>query len=138
MLMVFIFINPVISQFNRNLNMITGLCLQGIALILLITIPPGSFGLTILYTLLYALGFSIFRPFIDCLFAEVTEGKDRAGIYSFVNAAICLSSAIIGFVSGYIYTVNPQLIYAISIALLFICITLLVIIKRQQKNEQVS
>jgi MFS family permease len=125
MLGIFVFVIPAISRLNNTPVMITGLIIQGISLFLLTVIPPGSLALAILCMIAYAVGFGIFRPYIDTLLAKVTEGNDRAGIYSIVNAISCLSTALIGFVSGSMYLFNPRLIYIVSVAILAICAVIL-------------
>ena len=129
MLVVFIFINPVITRFNNMSNMVTGLLLQVLSLLMLITIPQNSLIMAILCVALFAIGFSIFKPFVDSLLAEVTEGKERAGIYAIVNALTCVVTAVIGFVSGYLYSFNPRAIYIVSILILFACVSILIWLK---------
>jgi len=130
MLFVFVFVNPVISKYNKLLTMIVGLLIQSISLFLLTVIPPSSLSITIACVALFAIGFSIFRPFIDAVFAEVTEGNERAGIYSLFNTITSILSALIGLVSGFLYVLNPRLLYIISIIILFSCIALLAMLIR--------
>ena len=121
MFVIFIFVVPVISRRNNVALMIAGLIIQAVSLLLLVVIPSGSLVLTILCIILYATGFGIFRPYIDSLLARVTEGNHRAGIYSIVNTLTCVLTALIGFVSGSLYLINPRLIYIVSIAILAVC-----------------
>lgn len=127
MLLIFVFVIPLISKVNSIYPMVAGLAIQGVALFLLTVIPAGRLWIAVLCITLYAVGFGIYRPFIDTLLAGVTEGNDRAGIYSIVNTITCIATALIGFVSGIMYIFNPRLIYIVSIALLAICITLLLV-----------
>jgi MFS family permease len=120
MLIVFVVITPIISRFNLVLNMIAGILLQAIALFLFIVIPHNNLAITIACVALFAVGFSLFRPFIDAILAQVTDGRDRAGIYSLLNTVIGLASALIGFYSGYLYQFNPRLIYLVSIGILLL------------------
>lgn len=133
MFIVFVFIIPAISRFNKYFNMIAGLGIQALALYFLIVIPAKNLTVAILCITLYALGFGIFRPFIDTLLAEVTEGRERAGMYSIVNTATCIATALIAFVSGNLYVFNPRLLYVISIAILLICGMILVIFLKSIK-----
>jgi MFS family permease len=126
MFIVFLLVIPLISRFNKMVNMIVGLIIQSVSLILLIIIPTKSMIITILCITLFAVGFGVFRPFIDSLLAEVTEGRERAGIYAIVNTITCVATALIAFVSGSIYLFNPRLLYIISIAILLICVSMLV------------
>ena len=130
MFVVFVFIVPLIGRFSKTANLIVGLLIQVASILLLILIPSGSLLQASVCIILFALGFGIFRPFIDLLFAEVTEGRERAGIYSIVFTFTCVVTALIGFVSGSIYAFNPRLIYIMSIAILLICILVLLIFEK--------
>ncbi len=125
---IFVFLNPIISKFNTKINMIVGLVIQSAALLLLIAIPEGSLVAALLCIILFGVGFGLFRPFVDSLLAEVTEGKERAGIYSIVNTFTCLSTALVGFVSGSIYIFNPRLIYVGSMVILLVCVVILAVL----------
>jgi MFS family permease len=125
MLLVFVFVVPYISRLNNTYVMISGLIIQGISLFLLTVIPAGNLLAAILCMVLYAVGFGIFRPYIDTLLAEVTEGNDRAGIYAIVNTVTCTATALIGFVSGSMYILNPRLIYIVSIVILVTSVVIL-------------
>lgn len=138
MFLLFIFVVPMISRLNNASIMITGLIIQGISLFMLTVIPTGNLAAAILCIVIYAVGFGIFRPYIDTLLAEVTEGNDRAGIYAIINTVTCLSTAGIGFVSGTMYLHNPRLLYDISIGILAFCAVLLTVylkfIRRKPAN----
>lgn len=125
MLLVFSFLTPRLPHFKRFNSMALGIFLQITALIMFILIPPARFGLTILCVFLFALGYGVAKPFIDSLLPEVTAGKERAGIYTIHNTVVSIFSAILGFASGYLYELNPDLIYIISIGFLIICILFL-------------
>jgi MFS family permease len=125
MFFIFVFIIPSISKNNNTRNMQLGLLIQAASLFLLILIPGGSLVSVILCIGVYAVGFGIFRPFLDTMLAEVTEGNERAGIYSLINTVTCVITALLGFVSGSIYVFNPRLLYIISIVILLANIILL-------------
>ncbi|MCX8130567.1 MAG: MFS transporter [Clostridia bacterium] len=127
---VFVFINPFISKFNKTITMILGIIIQAIALGLLISIPKDSMISAVLCIMVFAAGFGVFRPLIDSLLAEVTEGNERAGIYSIVNTATCIATALIGIVSGSLYVLNPKLLYIVSVAILLICVIILIYVYR--------
>jgi MFS family permease len=125
MLIVFVLIIPIISRFNLVLNMIIGIFIQAVALILFILIPSNHLASTIFCVALFALGFSLFRPFIDAILAEITDGRERAGIYSLLNTVISIFSSLLGLFSGYLYAINPRLIYLESVGILLILIIIL-------------
>lgn len=126
-LLIFIFINPIISRYNRRLNMVIGLIIQAFSLLLFIVIPHKSMILTIISVILFAIGFGVFRPLLDSLLADTTEGNERARIYSLMNTLTCILTSITGAVSGYLYVLNPRLIYILSIIILSACIIILII-----------
>lgn len=135
MFIVFVFVIPLVSKRNHTINMQFGIGVQAAALAMLILIPTGNMIAAILSIVFYAVGFGIFRPFVDSMLAEVSEGNSRAGIYSMINTITCAITALIGFVSGSIYLYNPKLIYVVSIFILTLCIILLgVYYKLNKKN----
>jgi len=139
MLLVFSFLTPRLSHERRFSHMAAGLIFQILALIVFITIPPAKFGTTIIAVILFAIGFGVVKPFNDSLLAEVTQGKERAGIYALHNTAVSISSAGMGLASGHLYQSNPNLIYVISISILFISIGLLIWLRLgQKKNTNVN
>lgn len=119
--LVLALVTPVIVKGARLRSMLLGLTLQMMALLLFILIPPHSFGWAMTTVALFAVGFGLFRPFLDSTFAEVTEGRERAGLYALLNVAVSGLSAAMGFVSGYLYHFNPILLYLISIGILAAC-----------------
>lgn len=127
MLVVFVFIIPLISRMSHTKNMLLGIGVQAVSLIMLILIPAGSIIAAIISIALYAVGFGVFRPFVDSMLAEVSGGTERAGIYSMVATITSLITALIGFVSGSIYILNPRLIYIASIIILAFSMLLLAV-----------
>jgi MFS family permease len=137
MLIVFVFIIPRISRFNLVLNMIAGAVIQALALLMLIIIPKNSLFTAIVCVAIFAVGFSLFRSFIDAILAEVSDGRERASIYSLINTVISLFSIIIGLASGYLFTYNPRSIYILSIGLLLLsAIFLSMLLKIENHNKK--
>ncbi len=133
MLFVFALLTPRLSHEKRFFHMAVGLAFQISALIMFVTLPTAKFWLAGIPVLLFALGFGVVKPFNDSVLAEVTQGKERAGIYAIHNTAVSISSAGMGLASGYLYRSNPALIYLISIGILTICIGCLVWLGAFQK-----
>ena len=102
--------------------LLVGLGFQLLSLAVLILIPPGNFWPLIIVIILYALGFGLFRPLVDALFADITEGKERAGLYGLNNTLTSILSALAGFYSGRLYQATPVSIYRFSFVLLLLCI----------------
>lgn len=135
MITTLVFINPFISGRSTINNMMLGLLLQAAALFLLVIISGSNFFVVAFCITLFAAGFGIFKPFADSMLAELTEGKARAIIYSLVNTGISTLSAVMGFVSGYIYDLNPRLIYITSIFILFLCFCILTVLKKSSSAD---
>jgi MFS family permease len=129
MIATLVIINPVVSGLNTINNMMIGLVLQAVALFLLVMISGDNFFVVVLCIIIFASGFGIFKPFADSMLAELTEGKDRAIIYSLVNTGIAALSSIMGFASGFIYDLNPRLIYITSIFILSFCLVILILLR---------
>lgn len=138
MLVVFVLVIPRISRFNLT-NMIVGIFIQIVSLILFILIPSHHLISAIFCVALFALGFSLFRPFIDAILAEVTDGRERAGIYSLLNTVISIFSSLLGLLSGYLYSIDPRLIYLESIGILLLSVLVLFLfwnVKRQKAKSE--
>jgi MFS family permease len=137
-LAVYLLAVPRLSRANHHWVMATGVLVQILALILLITIPAGKFGIAIVAVGLFALGFGMTKPFIDAVLARVTQGRERAGIYAVYNTAVSIISAGMGFASGYLYRLNPAWIYRISIGILLVCTGFLFYLNRFSQSESGS
>ncbi|HEX3043250.1 MAG TPA: MFS transporter [Bacillota bacterium] len=138
MLFVFAFLTPRLSHRKRFSHMAVGLVFQILALFMFITIPSAQFWPVIISVVLFALGYGVVKPFNDSVLAEVTAGKERAGIYAIHNTAVSISSAGMGVASGYLYKSNPDLIYVISIWILIVCIGFLAWLGSFQKKAIAS
>lgn len=136
MLCILTLLAPRLPHNKRFTFMAIGLVIQILALGLFITIPPSHFSLAILCVALFATGFGIVKPFIDAVLAEVSEGKERAGIYTIHNTAVSILSAGMGVASGYLYEIKPALIYLISIGILVGCVRFLTGILKNPANPE--
>jgi MFS family permease len=134
MLLIFLFVIPFISRFNMLKNIIIGFIIQAFSMLLFTMIPLGSLTTAIINMIVFAVGFSISRPFIDAALANATTGKERSGIYSLNNTLISIFGALSGLASGFLYKSNPRLLYYISSGILLICVILIMILLRKKKN----
>lgn len=120
-LLVFLAVTPRIGKKGGTAGMLSGLVIQGASLVMIALIPKGVLAAACLCVALYGLGYGIFKPFLDSLTADVSEGRERAGLYSLVNTAISIFSALIGYASGYIYAFDPRWIFFSTAVILGIC-----------------
>lgn len=134
-LIIFVFINPILAGLNRIKTIVVGLAIQIFACILYITVPAGNLYIAVLCVICYASGFSIFRPLIDSLFADSTEGHLRAGYYSLLNTVCCTLTAIMGAFSGYLYEFDKRSIYVVSVILLLACLVIIGVYSFKSKEQ---
>ena len=135
MLAVFVFVIPAISRLNIIGNMLAGAVIQLISLVWFIALPRNNLTAAVFCVIFFAVGFSVFRPFIDTALADVTDGRERAGIYSLLNAAVCLVSALVGLFSGYMFQFNPRLIYMVSAVILLSCAVILILFYKNHRLQ---
>lgn len=112
--------------------MLVGLALQIAGLIMLVVIPTGSFALAALAVAIYAAGFSIFKPFMDSILAEVTEGRSRASIYALNNTFISLVGSGVAVLSGYLFSLWPPAVWIASAVILVGCSAILFSLRRAE------
>jgi len=124
-LLVFVFVNPIINRYNRRKNMLVGLILQSVAILSFIILPRGILTTAVASIIMLAVGFSIYRPLIDSLLADSTEGDERANLYALMNTVTFVLTSVMGALSGYLYDMNPKLIYVLSLVILALCTVLL-------------
>lgn len=134
MLFVFLVINPLITTKHVSSSILIGLILQGLALLSITLIPGGVIFYAILAVGLYSFGNGIFLPFLSALVADTAEGREMAGIYSLFNTIVSIVSAIIGSVSGLLYSIQPRLIFLITVGLIVLCIAAMLIFIANEKH----
>ncbi|NLL67172.1 MAG: MFS transporter [Clostridiaceae bacterium] len=121
MLFVFLFITPNTKRKNIHASILTGLFLQTVAFLLITMLPEGILLFAVLAVGIYSFGYGIFIPFFNTLLADISEGRERAGIYSLLNTIVAIFSAIIGSVSGYIYAADPRFIFYLTAFITSLC-----------------
>ena len=139
MMFVFLFITPITSRKNIPASILTGLFLQTAAFFWITMLPEGILLYAILAVGVYSLGHGIFIPFFSTLLADVSEGRERAGIYSLLNTISAVLSAVIGSASGFIFAADPRYIFyltAFITSLCFIGMILFIAYERKQKNTE--
>ena len=122
MFLVLVIGMPLIHRINRINGVITGILIQMLAMGLLVLIPTRSLLAVIITVIVFAAGFGITKPLFDSMLAEYTEGRSRARLYALNNSLISVVSAILGFGSGYLFHIQPALIYVLSLLLLLMCL----------------
>ncbi len=126
MFVIFFLVIPRSAKVNRYLLMAGGVLLQVASLVLFITIPAGSFKIVSLGVVIFAIGYGLSKPFIDAVLAEATSGTERAVVFALHNTAVAAFSAVFGFLSGFLYSINPALLYMLSIGILAVCTGMLI------------
>lgn len=138
MLFVFLVVNPLVSKKRIYPTILVGLVLQGLALLGVTLLPKGVMFYAILAIGLYAFGYGVFSPFMNALFADVSDGRDRASIYSLVNTFTSVISALLGAFSGFIYAAQPRWIFYITVILLSLCAGALLMFMAQEKKLKIT
>ena len=123
-LVVFILVNPVLSKYHATPITLTGLAIQAAGLAVFVMAPPGGYWMVVAYVVLYAVGSSIIKPFIDSLLANATEGDERAAVFTLYNTLSSVFISLVGFGSGYLFKFKPVLLYAGSLGILLLCMVL--------------
>ncbi|MGE5559193.1 MAG: MFS transporter [Bacillota bacterium] len=138
MLLVFSLVMPVLSKRNHIPIMVWGILLQILSLTMMVFIPRGHFLLAVVSVAVFATGYAVTKPFIDTFLADVTSGRERAGVFALNNTITMITSAVFGFVSGYLYDICQPLIYIASIAILLVCICILTRFHYNRKMKSVT
>lgn len=138
LLFMLMFIVPGIRDERRIPLLISGIFSQILSLFLFVIMPAGSFLLTALAVIVFAVGFALTRTYIDSLLAAVSGGRERAGIYAFSNTFISLFGALLGLLSGFLFSRKPSLIYVLSIFLLLLCAGILIIYELEERKTKAS
>ena len=139
MLFVFLFITPNTARKNIPASILTGLFLQTAAFFWITMLPHGMMIYAVLAVGIYSFGHGIFMPFFSTLLADISEGKERAGIYSLLNTVTAILSAIIGSVSGFIYAADPRYVFyltAFITALCFIGMIMFIVYDKKQASAE--
>lgn len=133
--LVFVLVVPSISNGNRIFFMIAGIALQIISLGAFMVIPVSNLGWALVSVCVFAVGFGIAKPFLDSYLAEMTDGKERTGIYALNNIITSFFCAGMGVGSGYLYNWRPTLIYTVSIIILTGCTVILFYLGRIMQEK---
>lgn len=138
MLFVFLFITPNTSKKNMPSSILTGLLLQTVAFFWITMLPHGIMLYAVLAVGVYSFGHGIFIPFFSTLLADISEGKERAGIYSLLNTATAVLSAIIGSASGFIYAVDPRYVFYLTAFITALCFIGMILFLMQGKKQKIA
>ncbi len=115
MFLVFVVLIPRLMKQRANQSILVGLSLQALAMLGFMLIPAGRFWLTIFLVAVFAFGFGISKSFIDNFIVMTTTDKERSGIFALNSTIIAIISVPLGLASGYLYQLQPSLIYLISL-----------------------
>lgn len=136
MLVIFVFIIPYMSKFNKLFCLTVGFGIQCLSMISRTLIPHGNFGWSVFSVALFSVGYGFCRPFLDSLMAEASPDETRADIYAFKGILVSAVSALAGSLSGFLYQVSPLSIYLASCVILLSCILLIVYYFRSGRKAE--
>lgn len=145
LLLLCVFITPQITRRLESKAMIAKVLMVGFLFqiayaVLMVVMPVNNLVFVTLAIVLYGIGFGLGRTYSDSMLASSTEqvAADRAGVYSLVNTAVSFSSIIMGSVSGFLYVLNPHLIYIITIGMLTINVIILLFYAKRPENLELE
>ena len=136
MLLCFVY-NANTARKNIPASILTGLFLQTAAFFWITMLPHGMMIYAVLAVGIYSFGHGIFMPFFSTLLADISEGKERAGIYSLLNTVTAILSAIIGSVSGFIYAADPRYVFYLTAFITALCFIGMIMFMYMIKSRQV-
>ncbi|NLE25163.1 MAG: MFS transporter [Clostridiaceae bacterium] len=136
MLFVFLFITPNTSKKNMPASILGGLLLQTAAFFWITMLPHGIILYAALAVGIYSFGHGIFIPFFSTLLADISEGKERAGIYALINTVTAVLSVIIGSASGFIYAADPRYIFYLTAFITALCAIGVILFLIQDKKQK--
>ncbi|WP_026485568.1 MFS transporter [Caldanaerobius polysaccharolyticus] len=126
---------PKLSNQDEKKALLYGLMLVSASNLIFVFTPPQGYGILISSILLGAAGTAIMGPYIDTCWANSIEDDKRANVISFSTIFITVISIPAGTIGGYIYTINPLMLFVLIFALTFM-MSLLVFILLRLKTKR--
>lgn len=115
---------PAVSGRKIRSNITTGILLLILAMLAIVLTPPGGFTFLIVANIIFALGYTMLKPFVDTMLADSVDNVGRASVYAFLTFAWNITNGLIGLFIGHIYSFNAVFLYCggAVILLILLCI----------------
>lgn len=117
MLLIFFLVMPRFRSIGVHRPMFFGFVGLLLSQLLLISLPPGSYGLLLVSTLMEACSLPVASALLDKLVVLVVEPKERARIMAIVYVIVIVFTSPFGWIAGQMSQVNRILPFVLSIAL---------------------
>ena len=117
MLLFFFVVTPRLRDMDVRKPMIVGFLGLLASHLILISVPPQSYGLLLLATVLEAWSLPIATTLIDKLVAVTVDAQERARILGILYAIVIVCTAPFGWIAGRLSEINRSLPFVLNIAL---------------------
>lgn len=126
---------PKMGRSNEKKALLIGLALTSLSNLLFVLSPPKQIGMLILTTLIGSVGFAVMSPNLETCWANSIDDKKRANVVSYSSILITAISIPAGAIGGYIYTINPVMLFILIFALsLLTCVIGWMILRADKKT----
>ena len=132
MLSFLFFIQNRLNVFKEHYVMLFGAVLFVSAHVLLVALPPSSWGLLAVYTFIEACAGALLLPRMDSLAANAIEPQERARIRSLFNVVILAVSSPFAFLAGLLSDMDRRLPFLLNIGI-FALVIIIVYMGRRFK-----
>jgi MFS family permease len=133
----FVFMDK-LRRIGDKKSLFYGLTFNSIGVLLLILVRPRGYLLLLVSIIFMAAGNLITIVFRETIWNNVIGERERAKIFSAASAFIALISIPAGYVSGFIYNLNPIFPFYASLILYIIAVWLSMRVNRMYKNNGVE
>jgi len=117
MLIFFFVVTPRLRDMDVRKPMIVGFLGLIASHLILISVPPRSYGLLLLATILEAWSLPVATTLIDKLVAVTVDAQERARILGILYAIVIVCTAPFGWIAGRLSEINRSLPFVLNIAL---------------------
>lgn len=129
-LVVYFGFMEVLRRRGDKFSLVTGLLLNTIGVFLLILVRPKGYILLLISTIFMAAGNLITITFRETIWNNVIGEKERAKVFSAASSLIALITIPAGYLSGYMYKLNPVYPFLVSVVLYLVGTYIAVVVKR--------
>ena len=106
-----------LSRMGEWLLMVIGLVTFIVSQVVLISVPPGGYGLLLVATILEGMGLPLTGTLLDKLTVVSVDAKERARIMALVTVIVLVGVSPVGWLAGQLSAVNRRLPFALVIVL---------------------
>ena len=135
-LMTFFVTNRV--RLKGSSGLLLGALSSALALVLLYLIPPGNVAAVIVFYALHTLSLYVFGSAHGPLFNISVHQANKTRIFSVDQLAVLTAIIPASYLSGYLYEIDPLLVFYVRIGLLAMCVLVVVLFILEQRRLLLS